>query len=100
MGLLDVQAAISREDPVMLGTLYMFTQLGLVLSLSGDLTCQAMAICIVFGSLGDRAGNGGVDKRVLQRKVRYPSVTNIGLAGTPDNTRNCLYTRRGAYSNC
>ncbi len=37
LGLLGFQAAVNRDYPVMFGTLYIFTLLGLVLSLVGDL---------------------------------------------------------------
>ena len=38
LGLLGFEAAINRDYPVMFGTLYFFTLLGLVMSLVGDLT--------------------------------------------------------------
>jgi microcin C transport system permease protein len=38
LGLLGFQATIQRDYPVMFGTLYMFTLLGLVLTLISDLT--------------------------------------------------------------
>ena len=38
LGLLGFEAAIKRDYPVMFGTLYVFTLLGLVLNLIGDLT--------------------------------------------------------------
>ncbi len=38
LGLLGFEAAINRDYPVMFGTLYMFTLLGLVLQLIGDIT--------------------------------------------------------------
>jgi microcin C transport system permease protein len=38
MGLLGYQAVINRDYPVMFGTLYFFTLLGLVMNLIGDLT--------------------------------------------------------------
>ncbi len=38
LGLLGFEAAINRDYPVMFGTLYFFTLLGLVLNLVGDLT--------------------------------------------------------------
>ena len=37
LGLLGFEAAINRDYPVMFGTLYFFTLLGLVLNLIGDL---------------------------------------------------------------
>jgi microcin C transport system permease protein len=37
MGLLGFEAALSRDYPVMFGTLYLFTLLGLLASLAGDL---------------------------------------------------------------
>ena len=38
LGLLGFESAINRDYPVMFGTLYFFTLLGLVLNLIGDLT--------------------------------------------------------------
>ena len=38
LGLLGFEAALSRDYPVMFGTLYMFTLIGLVLKLAGDIT--------------------------------------------------------------
>jgi hypothetical protein len=38
LGLLGFEAAINRDYPVMFGTLYVFTLLGLLLKLIGDLT--------------------------------------------------------------
>ncbi|MFU8857483.1 MAG: microcin C ABC transporter permease YejB [Deferrisomatales bacterium] len=38
LGLLGFEAAVSRDYPVMFGTLYFFTLLGLLLNLAGDLT--------------------------------------------------------------
>ncbi len=38
LGLLGFEAAINRDYPVMFGTLYFFTLVGLVLGLVGDLT--------------------------------------------------------------
>ncbi|MCJ7830871.1 MAG: microcin C ABC transporter permease YejB, partial [Desulfobacterales bacterium] len=38
LGLLGYEAALNRDYPVMFGTLYLFTLLGLVLNLVGDLT--------------------------------------------------------------
>jgi microcin C transport system permease protein len=37
LGLLGFEAALNRDYPVVLGTLYVFTLLGLVLNLIGDL---------------------------------------------------------------
>ena len=37
LGLLGFEAAINRDYPVMFGTLYFFTLLGLLLNLAGDL---------------------------------------------------------------
>jgi len=42
MGLLGFEAAINRDYPVMFGTLYLFTLLGLVLNLIGDLLYVAV----------------------------------------------------------
>ena len=38
LGLLGFEAAINRDYPVMFGTLYIFTLLGLVVKLIGDIT--------------------------------------------------------------
>jgi microcin C transport system permease protein len=42
IGLLGFESAINRDYPVMFGTLYMFTLLGLVLNLIGDMTYVAV----------------------------------------------------------
>jgi microcin C transport system permease protein len=42
LGLLGFESAINRDYPVMFGTLYMFTLIGLVLNLIGDLTYIAV----------------------------------------------------------
>ncbi len=42
LGLLGFEAAIKRDYPVMFGTLYVFTLLGLVMNLIGDLTYHAV----------------------------------------------------------
>jgi microcin C transport system permease protein len=42
LGLLGFEAAINRDYPVMFGTLYFFTLLGLLLNLAGDLLYVAM----------------------------------------------------------
>ena len=42
LGLLGFEAAIKRDYPVMFGTLYVFTLLGLVMNLIGDLTYHAI----------------------------------------------------------
>jgi microcin C transport system permease protein len=52
IGLLGFQAAINRDYPVMFGTLYVFTLLGLVLNLAGDLTYHAVDPRIDFESRG------------------------------------------------
>src|SRR5207244_12951734 len=38
LGLLGFEAAINRDYPVMFGTLYLFTLIGLLLNLASDLT--------------------------------------------------------------
>ena len=50
MGLLGFEAAINRDYPVMFGTLYFFTLLGLVLNLIGDLLYVAVDPRIDFES--------------------------------------------------
>ncbi|MDF1552767.1 MAG: microcin C ABC transporter permease YejB [Deferrisomatales bacterium] len=52
LGLLGFQAAINRDYPVMFGTLYFFTLLGLVMNLLGDLTYHAVDPRIDFESRG------------------------------------------------
>lgn len=42
LGLLGFEAALKRDYPVMFGTLYVFTLLGLVMNLIGDLTYHAV----------------------------------------------------------
>src|SRR5262249_37855206 len=42
LGLLGFESAINRDYPVMFGTLYVFTLIGLVLNLIGDLTYVAV----------------------------------------------------------
>jgi microcin C transport system permease protein len=49
MGLLGFQAAINRDYPIMFGTLYVFTFLGLVLNLISDLAYVAVDPRINFG---------------------------------------------------
>jgi microcin C transport system permease protein len=50
MGLLGFEAAINRDYPIMFGTLYIFTLLGLVLNLIGDLMYVAVDPRIDFES--------------------------------------------------
>lgn len=50
MGLLGFEAAVNRDYPVMFGTLYIFTLLGLLLNLIGDLTYHAVDPRIDFES--------------------------------------------------
>jgi microcin C transport system permease protein len=50
MGLLGFEAAISRDYPVMFGTLYFFTLLGLITSIIGDLTYRLIDPRIDFSS--------------------------------------------------
>ena len=50
LGLLGFEAAINRDYPVMFGTLYMFTLLGLLLQLIGDLTYMLVDPRIDFES--------------------------------------------------
>jgi len=52
MGLLGFESAINRDYPVMFGTLYMFTLLGLVLNLIGDLAYVATDPRIDFEGRG------------------------------------------------
>ncbi len=49
LGLLGFEAAVNRDYPVMFGTLYFFTLLGLVLNLVGDLLYHAVDPRIHFG---------------------------------------------------
>jgi microcin C transport system permease protein len=48
LGLLGYEAALNRDYPVMFGTLYLFTLLGLVLNLVGDLTYHMVDPRITF----------------------------------------------------
>ena len=50
IGLLGFQAAVSRDYPVMFGTLYFFTLLGLLMNLIGDLTYVLIDPRIDFAS--------------------------------------------------
>ena len=50
LGLLGFEAAINRDYPVMFGTLYFFTLLGLVMKLVGDLTYMLVDPRIDFES--------------------------------------------------
>ena len=52
LGLLGFQAAIQRDYPVMFGTLYIFTLLGLVLQIVGDLLYTAVDPRIDFAARG------------------------------------------------
>src|SRR5262249_39295665 len=49
LGLLGFEAAINRDYPIMFGTLYLYTLVGLVLGLSSDLTYVAIDPRIDFG---------------------------------------------------
>lgn len=49
IGLLGYEAVVNRDYPVMFGTLYMFSLLGLVLNLVGDLTYHLVDPRIDFG---------------------------------------------------
>jgi len=50
LGLLGFEAAINRDYPIMFGTLYFFTLLGLLLNLVGDLMYVAIDPRIDFES--------------------------------------------------
>ena len=52
LGLLGFEAALSRDYPVMFGTLYLYTLLGLVLKLVGDITYMLVDPRIDFESRG------------------------------------------------
>jgi microcin C transport system permease protein len=52
LGLLGFQAALGRDYPIMFGTLYIYTLLGLVLKLISDLTYMAVDPRIDFGTRG------------------------------------------------
>lgn len=52
IGLLGYEAVVNRDYPVMFGTLYMFSLLGLVLNLVGDLTYHLVDPRIDFGKRG------------------------------------------------
>ncbi|MDH5772113.1 MAG: ABC transporter permease subunit, partial [Rhodospirillaceae bacterium] len=51
LGLLGFEAAIKRDYPVMFGSLYFFTLLGLILSLVGDLMYHVIDPRINFEKL-------------------------------------------------
>ena len=48
LGLLAIESAIRRDYPVMFGTLYIFTLMGLVLQIGGDLMYTVVAPRIDF----------------------------------------------------
>ena len=50
LGLLGFEAVIDRDYPIMFGTLYMFTLLGLILHLIGDITYMLIDPRIDFES--------------------------------------------------
>jgi microcin C transport system permease protein len=52
LGLLGFEAAINRDYPIMFGTLYVFTLMGLVLKLISDLTYMFIDPRIDFGARG------------------------------------------------
>ncbi len=52
LGLLGFEATMQRDYPVMFGTLYMFTLLGLILGLVSDLTYTIVDPRIDFGTRG------------------------------------------------
>ena len=52
LGLLGFQAAIGRDYPIMFGTLYIYTLMGLVLKLVSDLTYMLVDPRIDFGTRG------------------------------------------------
>ena len=52
LGLLGFEAAINRDYPIMFGTLYVFTLVGLVLKLISDLTYMLIDPRIDFGTRG------------------------------------------------
>ncbi len=54
LGLLGFESAINRDYPVMFGTLFVFTLLGLMIKLISDLTMSWVDPRIDFNSLGDR----------------------------------------------
>jgi len=52
LGLLGFQAAIGRDYPIMFGTLYVYTLVGLVLKLISDLSYMFVDPRIDFGTRG------------------------------------------------
>jgi len=50
LGLLGFEAAINRDYPLMFGTLYFFTLIGLLLNLIGDMMYHVIDPRIHFGS--------------------------------------------------
>ena len=56
LGLLGFDAAINRDYPIMFGTLYVFTLIGLVLKLISDLTYMFIDPRIDFGAAALESG--------------------------------------------
>jgi microcin C transport system permease protein len=52
IGLLGFQSAIQRDYPVMFGTLYIFTLLGLLMQIIGDMLYTVVDPRIDFGTRG------------------------------------------------
>ena len=52
LGLLGFEAAINRDYPVMFGTLYVFTLIGLIMQLIGDIAYTVIDPRIDFESRG------------------------------------------------
>jgi hypothetical protein len=87
LGLLGFEAAINRDYPVMFGTLYIFTLLGLLLNLIGDLMYTVVDPRIDF------------EKRESEclpapGTARWPSAARQGRRAGASNRRN----RRGYWS--
>ena len=54
LGLLGFESAIQRDYPVMFGTLYMFTLLGLIMQIIGDMMYTIVDPRIDFNAQEDR----------------------------------------------
>ncbi len=72
LGLLGFEATMQRDYPVMFGTLYMFTLLGLVLALVSDLTYTLVDPRIDFGTRSRRGTPSGVEPALPGALAPFP----------------------------
>lgn len=75
LGLLSFEAAINRDYPVVFGTLFLFTLLGLLVKLIGDLTYTLVDPRIDFSSRGTDMALSPINQR------RFPVLKHISAAG-------------------